>query len=185
MPDTTSCETLADTLVELWAKQGRDGFLLSDPATAQSEAREVLDAECGVSYRYLWMPHREMRGDVQELQRRGILNPDRDESKLFRDDRDPSGRHCFLCADNVAECHPMEVLTPLELAGLLSLEPLERLIPQLEAVNQAAASLGCSLKEPFMQLSFLSLAVIPELKLTDMGLVDVNRFELVNLFVSD
>jgi adenine deaminase len=72
---------------------------------------------------------------------------------------------------------------PLELAGLLSLEPLDRLIPQLEALNQAAASLGCSLKEPFMQLSFLSLAVIPELKLTDMGLVDVNRFDLVNLFV--
>ncbi len=74
---------------------------------------------------------------------------------------------------------------PLELAGLLSLEPLERLIPQLEAVNQAAASLGCSLKEPFMQLSFLSLAVIPELKLTDMGLVDVNRFDLVSLFISN
>jgi adenine deaminase len=74
---------------------------------------------------------------------------------------------------------------PLELAGLLSLEPLEQLIPQLEAVNQAAASLGCSLKEPFMQLSFLSLAVIPELKLTDMGLVDVNRFDLVNLFVDN
>ena len=72
---------------------------------------------------------------------------------------------------------------PLELAGLLSLEPLERLIPQLEAVNQAAASLGCALKEPFMQLSFLSLAVIPDLKLTDMGLVDVNRFDLVSLFV--
>jgi adenine deaminase len=74
---------------------------------------------------------------------------------------------------------------PLELAGLLSLVSLERLIPQLEAVNQAAASLGCSLKEPFMQLSFLSLAVIPELKLTDMGLVDVNRFDLVSLFVGD
>ena len=72
---------------------------------------------------------------------------------------------------------------PLELAGLLSLEPLERLIPQLEAVNQAAASLGCSLAAPFMQLSFLSLAVIPELKLTDMGLVDVSRFDLVSLFV--
>jgi adenine deaminase len=72
---------------------------------------------------------------------------------------------------------------PLALAGLLSLEPLERLIPQLEAVNQAAASLGSPLKEPFMHLSFLSLAVIPELKLTDMGLVDVGRFELVNLFV--
>ncbi len=74
---------------------------------------------------------------------------------------------------------------PLELAGLLSLEPLERLIPQLEEVNGAAASLGCSLKEPFMHLSFLSLAVIPELKLTDMGLVDVNRFELVSLFVGN
>lgn len=74
---------------------------------------------------------------------------------------------------------------PLELAGLLSLEPIERLIPQLEDVNRAAASLGCSIKEPFMHLSFLSLAVIPELKLTDMGLVDVNRFDLVSLFMDD
>jgi len=74
---------------------------------------------------------------------------------------------------------------PLELAGLLSLEPLECLIPQLEDVNRAAASLGCSIKDPFMHLSFLSLAVIPELKLTDKGLVDVNRFDFVNLFIDD
>jgi adenine deaminase len=43
--------------------------------------------------------------------------------------------------------------------------------------------MGCALKEPFMTLSFLALPVIPELKLTDLGLVDVNKFEVVSLFV--
>ena len=63
------------------------------------------------------MPHREIRGDVAELERRGILNPDRNEAGLFRDPRDSSGRHCFLCSKNIVECHPMEVLVPMKLAG--------------------------------------------------------------------
>jgi adenine deaminase len=74
---------------------------------------------------------------------------------------------------------------PLELAGLISREPIERLIPQLEDLNRATGSLGCKLQDPFMHLSFLSLAVIPELKLTDMGLVDVNRSAPVGLFLGD
>jgi hypothetical protein len=109
--------SLADRLVETWAAQGREGFLLSDPASTEIPMRETLDPSCGVTYRYRWMPHREIRGDVGELQRRGILNPDRDESKLFRDERDPNGRHCFLCAGNIAECHPMETLIPMMLSG--------------------------------------------------------------------
>ena len=72
---------------------------------------------------------------------------------------------------------------PLEVAGLMSKEPLERLTGQLDEINSAAASLGCIIPEPFMALSFLALPVIPELKLTDMGLVDVNKFEIVPLFV--
>jgi adenine deaminase len=43
--------------------------------------------------------------------------------------------------------------------------------------------MGTTLKDPFMTLSFLALPVIPELKLTDIGLVDVNKFEVVPLFV--
>ena len=53
---------------------------------------------------------------------------------------------------------------------------------QLDAANAAAAKLGCRVKEPFMALSFMALSVIPELKLTDKGLVDVNQFKIVELF---
>jgi adenine deaminase len=74
---------------------------------------------------------------------------------------------------------------PLELAGLISREPIERLIPQLEKLRRVTGSLGSTLRDPFMHLSFLSLAVIPELKLTDMGLVDVNRSATVGLFVEN
>ncbi|MEE9610203.1 MAG: adenine deaminase [Desulfatiglandales bacterium] len=74
---------------------------------------------------------------------------------------------------------------PLEVAGLMSREPLERLTEQLIEVNRAAHSLGCGIEEPFMSLSFLALPVIPELKLTDMGLVDVKRFQIVPLFVDN
>ncbi|UCF57140.1 MAG: adenine deaminase [Deltaproteobacteria bacterium] len=75
--------------------------------------------------------------------------------------------------------------TPLEVAGLMSREPLEKLVEQLSEVNRAASFLGCAIPEPFMSLSFLALPVIPELKLTDMGLVDVKKFSLVPLFVDD
>jgi adenine deaminase len=61
--------------------------------------------------------------------------------------------------------------------------PLEKLVTQLQAANDAASELGCPVERPFLALSFLALPVIPELKLTDMGLVDVNRFEIVPLFV--
>jgi adenine deaminase len=74
---------------------------------------------------------------------------------------------------------------PLEIAGLMSCEPLEILVQKLREIKKAAAGLGCALGEPFMTLSFLALPVIPELKLTDMGLVDVNKFEIVPLFSGD
>jgi len=108
---------LAQKLIDLWAQQGRDGFLLSELSAARTDTRQCLDPECDISFRFRWLPHREIRGDVAELQRRGILNPDRDESSLFRDPRDPSGRHCFLCRENIKQCHPLEVLYPLNLAG--------------------------------------------------------------------
>jgi hypothetical protein len=108
---------LTEILTKTWQQQADDGFLLSDPHTAEIGTTEVLDDTCGVRFRFRWMPHREIRGDVAELERRGILNPDRDESKLFRDPRDPKQRHCFLCPANIAECHPMERLVPLDLAG--------------------------------------------------------------------
>jgi adenine deaminase len=71
---------------------------------------------------------------------------------------------------------------PLPIAGLMSEQPIEEVRDQVEALSEAAHTLGCTLPDPFMTLSFLALPVIPRLKLTDKGLVDVERFELVPLF---
>ncbi len=71
---------------------------------------------------------------------------------------------------------------PLPVAGLMTDAPLELVSEKLESLKRAAREMGCGLKDPFMQLSFLALPVIPELKLTDRGLVDVGRFDFVPLF---
>lgn len=71
----------------------------------------------------------------------------------------------------------------LPLAGLMSLEPVERVAAELGRLHQAAKNLGVKLRAPFASLSFLSLPVVPELKITDKGLVDVKQMELVNLIV--
>ncbi len=68
---------------------------------------------------------------------------------------------------------------PLPVAGLLSLDPLEAVAAQFETIEEAAASLGNLPPAPFSILSFLALPVIPELRLTDLGLVDVTRFKLI------
>ncbi len=68
---------------------------------------------------------------------------------------------------------------PLPIAGLLSPEPLETVVNQFENVERLASGLGNVPPAPFAVLSFLALPVIPELKLTDMGLVDVIEFKLI------
>lgn len=75
-----------------------------------------------------------------------------------------------------------EVLAELALpvAGLMSLDPFEAVKEKLEHLRAAARSLGVTLEEPFLQLAFLALPVIPNLKITDRGLVDVNRFEIIS-----
>jgi len=70
---------------------------------------------------------------------------------------------------------------PLPLAGLVSTLPATELVQQLGTLDSAAAELGCTLEHPCMTLSFLSLSVIPTLKLTDQGLVDVETFTLLPL----
>ena len=67
----------------------------------------------------------------------------------------------------------------LPIAGLLSPEPLEEVVAGLESLEQAARDIGSALPSPFATLSFLALPVIPELRLTDLGLVDVNEFKLL------
>jgi adenine deaminase len=72
---------------------------------------------------------------------------------------------------------------PLPVAGLMSNKPIHEVRRQLDEVIGAARSLGSDLHDPFMALSFLALEVIPHLKLTDQGLVDVDKFEFVPLWV--
>ncbi len=67
----------------------------------------------------------------------------------------------------------------LPFAGLMSLDPFETVRTKLETLRTAVRDLGCPLPEPFLQLAFLPLPVIPHLKITDRGLVDVDRFELI------
>jgi adenine deaminase len=66
----------------------------------------------------------------------------------------------------------------LPVAGLMSLESFESVRDKLETLRDAAKSLGVTLDEPFLQLAFLALPVIPMLKITDRGLVDVTKFEI-------
>jgi adenine deaminase len=70
----------------------------------------------------------------------------------------------------------------LPVAGLVSDRPLEEVIARLDVLNAKARALGCELAAPFMTLSFLSLSPIPELKLTDQGLIDAVRMRKTALF---
>ena len=74
---------------------------------------------------------------------------------------------------------------PLPIGGLMSEASVPQVNLQLKTLHRAAKILGCKLPDPFMTLSFLSLPVIPELKITDKGLVDVNQFKIVPLFGED
>jgi adenine deaminase len=67
----------------------------------------------------------------------------------------------------------------LPIAGLMSEEPAEAVVESLDHLHAVVRELGSTLAAPFMTLSFLALSVIPELKITDRGLVDVERFEIV------
>lgn len=109
-------EALAEVLRATWDRQRRAGFLLGDP-DGPVEERHAHDAPTGVTFRFRWLPHRDVRGDPAILEERGILDPRRDRSALYHDPRDPLGRHCFLCPHNVRLCHPVEELVPIHAGG--------------------------------------------------------------------
>jgi len=71
----------------------------------------------------------------------------------------------------------------LPIAGLMSDKPAEQVVASLKLLLKKAQIWGSRLDDPFITLSFLALPVIPELKLTDQGLIDVNRFERIELFI--
>lgn len=82
----------------------------------------------------------------------------------------------------VARADEVLALLPLPVGGLMSDQPIEEVEGRLGEVVERAGELGSSLHDPFMALSFLGLEVIPSLKITDRGLVDVEEFRLVDLW---
>ena len=72
---------------------------------------------------------------------------------------------------------------PLPIAGLVSDRPLAEVVKGISDLNVAARALGCELAAPFMTLSFLSLSPIPELRLTDQGLIDTVKMQRTGLWV--
>ncbi len=69
----------------------------------------------------------------------------------------------------------------LPFAGLMSTRPIEEVNQAEKRLYEAGRNLGCAFPSPFMVMSFLSLAVIPEIRLTDKGIVDVNAAKLISI----
>lgn len=96
-----------------------------------------------------------------------------------------AARSVIAMGGGISAARGADVLSkaPLPIAGLMSDRPLETVRAQMAQLLSAARSLGCLLDNPYMAMAFLALPVIPSLKITDMGLVDVNNFRLTSLFV--
>ena len=82
-----------------------------------------------------------------------------------------------------AEGEQVVAMLPLSVAGLMSEAPIEEIRRDYSGLIAAAQAMGSTMHDPFMAMSFMALEVIPKLKLTDVGLVDVEKFEVIDLFV--
>jgi adenine deaminase len=89
---------------------------------------------------------------------------------------DMQGGLCAVCDQSV------KAALSLPIAGLMTNRPLDAVCREMQNLLDAARSLGCTLADPFMTLSFMALPVIPELKMTDQGLFDVSAFAHVPVF---
>ena len=76
-------------------------------------------------------------------------------------------------------------LVPLPIAGLMSDRPLAEMAEKVEGLDKAWKEIGCDIVSPFMTMALIPLACLPELRLTNRGLVDCTKFELVPLFVEE
>lgn len=81
----------------------------------------------------------------------------------------------------VAQSGSILATLALPMGGLMSEQEPQKITAALQSLRRASESIGCALSEPFLQLAFLSLPVIPTLKLTDQGLVDVNQFKIIDV----
>ena len=71
---------------------------------------------------------------------------------------------------------------PLPIAGLMSDQPFETVLKQCHDLKEGVKKIGCNLEDPFMTMAFLSLSVIPDIKITDKGVFDVNEFKFIDIF---
>ncbi len=85
----------------------------------------------------------------------------------------------FVVIDN----EQVKAELPLPIAGLLSAKTFEETAADLKDIKQKVKTLGGTHDSPFMILSFLCLSAIPKLKVTDLGLIDVEKFKVTSLFV--
>lgn len=102
---------------------------------------------------------------------------DEDIKKAVTHIRKIQGGFCVVRGEKVI----MDLSLPI--AGLMSDRPMEEVSARQKQLNEAARLQGIKIKDPFLMLSFLSLPVIPELKVTDKGLFDVNEFKFIDLFL--
>lgn len=72
-------------------------------------------------------------------------------------------------------------ILPLPIAGLMTDKSAEQVATEYQELDNLAKSLGCTFRSPFITMAFMALPVIPELKITDKGLVDVNKFDFTNI----
>lgn len=83
----------------------------------------------------------------------------------------------------VVENESLKAIVDLPLAGLISLDTVDKVVEKLEKVCLEAEKLGCKLKSPFMQLEFITLPTVPELGLTNRGLIDSRNYKIVDPIV--
>ena len=86
-----------------------------------------------------------------------------------------------LSVSSQGKCNSLQ----LNIAGIMTTSPCDEVAQQYQELTELVRSLGCTMKVPFMTLSFMALLVIPDLKLSDRGLFDVRKFELVSLFTDE
>ena len=106
----------------------------------------------------------------------GVGSDDQELARAVNLLQESGGGICFVCGD---EERRME----LPVAGLMGIGSCEEMARNYSALEQRVKENGCLLQTPFMTMAFLALPVIPALKITDLGLFDVERFALTDLFV--
>lgn len=107
---------LTHDLLALYRQQVNCGFVLADPLIGKGrEEKRFFDECCGIEFRFLWNPDRQLRKNHALLVQRGVVAKHVDTDKLIN--KDKNGKACYLCKENIALQNPAEVLFPLKLAG--------------------------------------------------------------------